>query len=135
VKAQFVGHSEFEMELVDAVIRRYKQVDDDLYVHEGPARWRHFVESDFMVCTQIIPLFFLRLSFTLDSHTIGAIKFFLTDLNFLLHWCLVIHNVRTPLSVLNQVSLLAGWFDISDPVVRSHFCGRHIVMMSLLAVL
>ena len=76
VKAQFVGHSEFEMELVDAVIRRYKQVDDDLYVHEGLARWRHFVESDFMVCTQIIPLFFLRLSFTLDSHTIGAIKFF-----------------------------------------------------------
>ena len=37
------------MELVDAVIRRYKQVDDELYAHEGPARWRHLVESDFMV--------------------------------------------------------------------------------------
>lgn len=48
-KSQFLGNSELEMELVDAVIRRYKQVDDELYAHEGPARWRHFVESDFMV--------------------------------------------------------------------------------------
>ncbi|XP_066350290.1 uncharacterized protein [Miscanthus floridulus] len=71
-KSQFLGNSELEMELVDAVIRRYKQVDDELYAHEGPARWRHLVESDFMV------------------------------------------------------SLLAGWFNISDPVLRSHYCGRHI---------
>lgn len=50
-KAQFTGNSELEMELVDAVIRRYKQADDALYAREGPARWRHFVESDFMVCS------------------------------------------------------------------------------------
>ncbi|XP_021311418.1 uncharacterized protein LOC8070423 [Sorghum bicolor] len=72
VKYQFLGKSEMEMGLVDAVLRRFKQVDDELYMNQGPARWRHFVESDFMV------------------------------------------------------SLLAGCFDISDPAVRSLFCGRHI---------
>jgi hypothetical protein len=40
------------MELFDAVVHRFKQVDDDLYSHEGHLRWRHFVESDFMVCMQ-----------------------------------------------------------------------------------
>jgi hypothetical protein len=52
IKAQFVGQAELEMELFDAVVHRFKQVDDDLYSHEGHLRWRHFVESDFMVCMQ-----------------------------------------------------------------------------------
>ena len=52
VKAQFLGKSELEMELVDAVIRRFKQVDDELYVR--PARWRHFVESLISWC--ILPV-------------------------------------------------------------------------------
>jgi len=51
VKYQFLGKSEMEMGLVDAVLRRFKQVDDELYMNQGPARWRHFVESDFMVCS------------------------------------------------------------------------------------
>lgn len=72
VKAQFVGHYEFEMELVDAVIRRYKQIDDDLYVHEGRSRWRHFVESDFMVCLQFISLSCLRLSATEEAVWYGG---------------------------------------------------------------
>ncbi|OQU78177.1 uncharacterized protein LOC8076993 isoform X1 [Sorghum bicolor] len=49
VKAQFLGKAEFEMELVDAVLRRFKQFDDCLYVNEGSLRWRHYVECDFMV--------------------------------------------------------------------------------------
>jgi len=39
------------MELVDAVLRRFKQFDDCLYVNEGSLRWRHYVECDFMVCS------------------------------------------------------------------------------------
>ena len=52
VKAQFLGKSELEMELVDAVIRRFKQVDDELYVR--PARWRHFVESLISWCVYTV---------------------------------------------------------------------------------
>jgi hypothetical protein len=49
VKSHFLGKSELEMELVDAVLRRFKQFDDHLYVNEGPLRWRHYVECDFIV--------------------------------------------------------------------------------------
>ncbi|XP_021319721.1 uncharacterized protein LOC8070917 isoform X2 [Sorghum bicolor] len=49
VKSQFLGKSELEMELFDAVLCRFKQFDDHLYVNEGPLRWRHYVECDFMV--------------------------------------------------------------------------------------
>ncbi|OEL27392.1 hypothetical protein BAE44_0011590, partial [Dichanthelium oligosanthes] len=49
VKKQFLGQSEMEMDLFDAILRRFKQCDDRIYGAEGSPRWRHFVESDFMV--------------------------------------------------------------------------------------
>ena len=114
MKSQFLGKSELEMELFDAVLRRFKQFDDHLYVNEGPLRWRHYVECDFMVCQLfVIPLmlfnFRVPLCF-LYNQTYRVISLhFSHDTFFLL-----------------QVSLLAGSFDLADPTVSSLFYGPHI---------
>lgn len=49
IEMQLEGRSEMEMDLFDAVVRRFKELDDGLYGEEERQRWRHFVESDFMV--------------------------------------------------------------------------------------
>ncbi|CAL4965203.1 unnamed protein product [Urochloa decumbens] len=48
VKLQFIGKEEMEMDLFDVILRHFKQLDDALYVRQSFARWRHFVESDFL---------------------------------------------------------------------------------------
>ncbi|TVU05969.1 hypothetical protein EJB05_49155 [Eragrostis curvula] len=46
--SQFIGEAEMEMDMMDVLMRRFKQVDDSLYVRFCGYRWRHFVESDFL---------------------------------------------------------------------------------------
>lgn len=50
VRSQLLGNSEVEMDLFDAFIRCVKQDDDLLYSSNSNLRWRHFFETDFMVC-------------------------------------------------------------------------------------
>lgn len=58
---QISARSEMEMDLFDAVIRRFKEIDDRLYDQKLYQRWRHFLEADFMVtcyiCTNFIDVF------------------------------------------------------------------------------
>jgi len=54
LKDQLRGHSEMEMDLFDAIIWRFKQVDDLMYADQMGTRWRHFVESYFMILSFVI---------------------------------------------------------------------------------
>lgn len=54
VKLQFIGQSEMAMDLFDAILRRFKQLDDALCVGQPCACWRHFVESDFVACSLLL---------------------------------------------------------------------------------
>ncbi|KAL6873539.1 hypothetical protein ACP4OV_013621 [Aristida adscensionis] len=45
---QLRGQSEIELDMLDALTRRFRQTDDALYRWSCCARWRHFVESRFM---------------------------------------------------------------------------------------
>jgi hypothetical protein len=46
---QEMGVSDMEMDMMDAIMRRFMQSDDQLYSSEGRLRWRHFFESDILV--------------------------------------------------------------------------------------
>lgn len=46
---QFGGKSEMEMDMFDVLLRRLRQSDDSLYKNRAVDRWRHFMESDFLV--------------------------------------------------------------------------------------
>jgi hypothetical protein len=46
---QEMGVSEMEMDMMDAIMRRFMQSDDKLYSSEGRLRWRHFFKSDILV--------------------------------------------------------------------------------------
>lgn len=48
-KMQVEGHSEMEMDLFDSFIRRFRELDDMLYVEKPWQIWRHFLESEVMV--------------------------------------------------------------------------------------
>ncbi|CAL4943398.1 unnamed protein product [Urochloa decumbens] len=53
--AQILGLEEFDMDLMDVLLRRFSQVDAVTYRCCSRLRWRHYVESDFMA---IILFFF-----------------------------------------------------------------------------
>jgi hypothetical protein len=48
IKYSFEGCCEMEMDLFDAAVRRFKDIDNRFY-ERMCVRWRHFFESDFMV--------------------------------------------------------------------------------------
>ncbi|KAJ1269351.1 hypothetical protein BS78_07G205300 [Paspalum vaginatum] len=48
LRAQFVGECEMELDLFDAIIRRFKQKDDMLYNGSGNGIWCHYFESDIL---------------------------------------------------------------------------------------
>lgn len=50
-KLQILGDCEFDIDMIDVLIRRLRQVDQKVYRDQGNMRWRHFVESDFLVST------------------------------------------------------------------------------------
>lgn len=43
------GLCEMELDMFDASVRRFKQIDDEVYSVYKAGRWRHFFESDFLV--------------------------------------------------------------------------------------
>jgi hypothetical protein len=48
IKYSFEGCCEMEMDLFDAAVRRFQEIDNMFY-ERMCVRWRHFFESDFMV--------------------------------------------------------------------------------------
>lgn len=100
IQMQLEGRSEMEMDLFDAAIRRFKELDERLYGGKECQRWRHFVESDFMVCMQV---FLSIMCFISDL----CMKFL-----YYLSWL--------------QGSILAGKFDTDDPAIRCQFIGPNV---------
>jgi hypothetical protein len=49
VKLTLDGLCEMELDMFDASVRRFKQIDDEVYSKYKAGRWRHFFESDFLV--------------------------------------------------------------------------------------
>ncbi|KAF8701795.1 hypothetical protein HU200_033113 [Digitaria exilis] len=103
IKMQLAGLLEMEMDFFDAAIRRFKEMDDMLYDRKMYQRWRHFVESDFMVnttskffmCNYMDGIFAYILAGTFDtSHPSIAHQFCYHHVNYDVSKCSMVCEIQ-----------------------------------------
>ena len=56
---QALGDAEVEMDLFDAMLRILSQADKQIYKRHAEQRWRHFIESNFLVSQITTPVIHL----------------------------------------------------------------------------
>jgi hypothetical protein len=54
LKKDFFSGSGVTYDLFDICVRRFLQLDNQIYPEDSPLRWRHMLESDFAVRTKIL---------------------------------------------------------------------------------
>lgn len=97
--SQFTGTCELGVNLFYALIRLASQEDDELFLSFGSSRWRHYIESDFMVISCMDS--YLLLVFILCGST-----------------CIIwFHKIN---AFAHQSSVLSGAFDLFDANLYRH---------------
>ena len=49
VERMMVSSDDFTIDIMDALVRLYQQMDDEMYERWSEKRWRHFLPTDFAV--------------------------------------------------------------------------------------
>lgn len=133
---QLAGLLEMEMDFFDAAIRRFKEMDDMLYDRKMYQRWRHFVESDFMVnttskffmCNYMDGIFVSLMPFDVLLLFISCIVYVCRHISSPEHLTLLIHPLHVSFVIIMLIMMFqnAVWYVKSSCVMHFYICSLFI---------
>jgi hypothetical protein len=56
IQRMVTTNNEFTVDIVDGLLRMYKEMDDEMYEKWSEKRWRHYLPTDFAVISLTINL-------------------------------------------------------------------------------